>query len=139
MALAMNLHAIVSPAIAAVNPNVVGDLYVSTGAVSNADYTRTPQFIKYPNTVFQVQAVSGVGTDGPIIQHLDSLNIQGVLRSVWALGDIEAVKRPSMQGGDVIFILGQWFLNVQLVETWDTSGWCHFIAQLQDGKPKGVP
>lgn len=135
----MNLHAIVNGAISAINPNVIGTLYVSAGASINADYSTTPTFTAYPNTTFQVQAVSGVGTDGPILQHLDFMNIQGTLRSVWAFGDVEGLDRNAGKGGDVLFMLNQWWLVVQLVETWDTDGWCHFIVQLQNGKPAGIP
>lgn len=139
----MNLHAIVSPAIAAINPNTIGDLYVSTGAQAGNtanDYKPQPTFQKYPSVAFQVQAVSGVGTDGPILQHLDSLGIQGTLRSVWYNGNVEAVDRVLNKGGDVMFMLGQWWLCVQLVESWDQDGpWTHFIAQLQNGKPDGIP
>lgn len=139
----MNLHALVNPVIAVINPNTIGDLYVSTGpSASNSanGYKPQPTFKLFAGVSMQVQAVSGIGTDGPNIQHIDSLNLQGTLRSVWINQNVEAIDRNAGKGGDVVFMLNQWWIVPQLVESWDQDGpWTHFIVQLQNGKPDGIP
>ena len=64
-----------------VNPFVPVTLNQSNGYNTAGDGTRTPAFTTSPQSV-QVQALSA-----PEIQHLDGLNIQGVLRKAYLNGD----------------------------------------------------
>jgi hypothetical protein len=129
----MNLHAIVTPAISAVNPPIVGTLYVSTGASKGADYSRTPTWLAAPDTSFQVQALTAKD-----IEHLDSLNIQGVTRAVYMNGNVEGLDRPAGKGGDVLLFANRYWLVKAVLETWDTAGWCKVALALQNGKPDGI-
>ena len=54
----MNLHGIVAPAIAAVNPFVLATLKRSTGYTTADDGTRTPRYTDAPDISVQVQALS---------------------------------------------------------------------------------
>lgn len=124
----MNLHAVAGPAVAVVNPTILGTLKVSTGNTTNADFSRTPTYATYANIPMQVQALSGEE-----IRHVDALNIQGVVRSVWMNGNVEGLDRAAGKGGDLLVFNGQTWLVVAVSETWDASGWCHVIVKLQDG------
>lgn len=122
----MNLHAVVSGAIGAINPPVIGSVKVSTGVTTAGDGTQTPQYTTVNNVSMQVQALTAKE-----IEHLDSLNIQGVMRGVWMNGNIEGLNRNAGKGGDLLIFLGQTWLVVQVLETWDTDGWCHVAVALQ--------
>jgi hypothetical protein len=122
----MNLHAIVRGAIGAINPPFVGSVKVSTGSTVAADGTRTPTYQTFTNVTMDVQAL-----DAKEVQHLDSLNIQGVLRGVWLNGNIEGVNRVASKGGDLLVFGGRTWLVVHVFESWDTDGWCHVAVALQ--------
>lgn len=129
----MNLHAVVTGAISAVNPPFLGVLYVSTGSTKAADYTRYPTFTSFPKVGMQVQALTAKEID-----HLDSLNIQGILRGVYMNGNVEGLDRPAGKGGDVLMFKGQYWLVMTVLETWDTAGWCKVAVALQNGAPEGI-
>lgn len=135
----LNLRAIANAAIQGINPDIVGTVKRSAGYVTDADYLQVPQYTTFTGIRIQQQAVSGIGTDGPSLQHLDAMGIQGTLRSFWADMDIEAVNRTTTppKGGDLIVLpstpleAATTWLVVQIVEQWTQGGWCHFIGQLQ--------
>lgn len=129
----MNLHGIVSGIIGVVNPFVPVTLNQSSGYTTANDGKRTPTYTSSVQSA-QVQALSA-----PEIQHLDALNIQGVLRKAYLNGDWRGVYRPNNQGGD-LFVFGSaapvpaalqgttWKV-VQVFETW--PDWCALAIQLQ--------
>ncbi|MBR8475836.1 hypothetical protein [Burkholderia cenocepacia] len=129
----MNLHGIVSSAIGTVNPFVPVTLQQSTGYTTAADGDRTPTYSASPQSV-QVQALSAKE-----IQHLDGLNIQGVLRKAYLNGDWRGVYRATNQGGDLMqfaavagvpaSLQGTTWKVVQVFETW--PDWCALAIQLQ--------
>lgn len=128
----MNLHGIVSGVIGAVNPHVPATLQRSNGYATAPDGGRTPAYVTSPQTV-QVQALSAKE-----IQHLDGLNISGVLRKVYLNGDWRSLYRPGNQGGDrfqfgttgvPVNLQGTTWLVVQVLETW--PDWCSLAIQLQ--------
>lgn len=125
--------------IATVNPNILVTVRRNQGYTTSPDGTRIPTYTDVPNIVMNSQAISGgSGSDGPILQHLDGLGIQGTLRAFWVAFPVEAVNRTTNKGGDLILIPKtllmppSTYLAVQMVEAFDTSGWTHFIGQLQD-------
>ncbi|MEX3628093.1 MAG: hypothetical protein VB138_00145 [Burkholderia sp.] len=130
----MNLHGIVSGVIGTVNPFVPVTLQQSAGTYDTApDGTRTPHYSASPQSV-QVQALSAKE-----IQHLDGLNIQGVLRKAYLNGDWRGVYRTTNQGGDRMqfaavagvpaSLQGTTWKVVQVFETW--PDWCALAIQLQ--------
>ena len=126
----MNLHGIVRGAITSVNPDVPATLRRSTGTYTTApDGKRTPGYVDTAGVMVQVQGLSAKD-----IQHMDALNIQGVLRSVHLNGDWQGVVRPLGQGGDLFRFSNpagvmQWWLVVNVMETWPV--WCRVIVALQ--------
>jgi len=93
----MNLHGIVRPAINRVNPDIPATLLQSGGAYTTAaDGKRTPLFNVSTGSI-QVQGVSGKD-----LEHLSSLNIQGVVRLVFLHGNWCGVVRADQKGGDIL-------------------------------------
>lgn len=123
----MNLHQIVSPAIAAVNPFITGTLKQATGYTTSGDGTQVPTYATPVTVPLQVQALSGRD-----IEHLDNMNIQGVVRRIYLNGNVEGVNRKEMKGGDLITFNGQTWLVTIVFETWDADGWCSVGVTLQD-------
>lgn len=129
----MNLHGLVSGVVGTVNPFVPATLMRSTGYTTAADGKRTPTYSNSSQSV-QVQALSARE-----IQHLDGLNITGVLRKVFLNGDWRSVYRPGNGGGDKfqfassapvpVNLQGTTWLVVQVLETW--PDWCSLAIQLQ--------
>lgn len=125
----MNLHAIVSPYVAAVNPFIAASVMTSTGYTTSSDGTRVPTYSTTPDVLVQVQAL----TAGDLKQ-LDSLNIQNVTRKAWINGSVQGANRVTGQGGDLLVFNGQTFLVTLVFETWDSDGpWCSVGLTQQNG------
>jgi hypothetical protein len=129
----MRLRSLANGIIQPVNPNTAAQLMRSTGYTTASNGSRTPTYTTTAASV-QVQALSA-----PQLVHLDSLNIQGVLRNARLDGDWRGVYRPGSQGGDLIVfgstpdvrpdLRGTTWLVVQVMETW--ADWCSLAIQLQ--------
>jgi hypothetical protein len=130
----MNLRGIANSVTSAINPNTAAQLSRSTGYDTAPSGKRTPTYAAPVTAQVQVQALAA-----PQLQHLDSLNITGVLRSARLNGDWRSVYRPDSQGGDLIAFGGTpdvpvslqntTWLVVQVIETW--PDWCSLAIQLQ--------
>lgn len=119
----MNLRGIANRATRTVNPNMPGVFQVSTG------YTTLPSGKKVPsyNSVdVEVQFQDLSSTD---LRQVDSVNIQGILRSAYLNGNFNGVNRPEQKGGDILIVDGQQWLVVKVPELW--PDWCRLIVNLQ--------
>lgn len=121
----MNLHGIVRDAITTVNPDMIGQLGISTGYVTDNDGTQLPQYDWYDNQLLQVQPVAQKD-----LQHLDGLNIQGTMRSVHCYGQREGIARLRSKGGDLLRFGGSTWLIVSVAEQW--PDWAKVIVVEQD-------
>lgn len=125
----MNLHGIVRAAITTVNPDIDGTHIRSTGYTVGPGFKQIPTYASTPVRI-QVQ-----GVNGRDLAHMDSLNIQGVLRTVYMYGSTVGVVRPDGTGGDLINFPqapgreDQTWKVVNAKETW--PDWCCVIVQLQ--------
>lgn len=124
----MNLHGIVSPIIAAVNPMVPCSIKVSTGYTTNPDGSREPTYDTVSGTA-QVQALTYKD-----LHQVDGLNLNGAGRGIYFYGDIVGVLRTRNKGGDVVTLsdgpnVGNWLVS-QVLETW--SDWCKCVCVLQN-------
>ena len=127
----MNLHHIVRGAITSVNPDIRATLLRSNGYVTGGDGRQIPSFFTYSGKV-QVQAVTGKD-----LEHTNSLNIQGVLRTVYIYGNWAGVVRADQKGGDILKFpqvpgapVQDWRV-VMIKETW--PDWCAVVVALQNG------
>lgn len=96
----MNLHAVASGAIGAVNPNVTGTITPSTG-YTVVNFVQTPAYGTPVTALMQVQALTSRD-----LQQIESLNIQGNLRKVFLNGQWNGINRPQVKGGDLLSVLG---------------------------------
>lgn len=126
----MNLRGIVNGAIQGINSDSVVTWVQNSGYTTSADGTQIPGQTSTPVSA-NVQALSG--TD---LRHVDGLNMQGVMRSVYLYGDVEGIVRANGKGGDLLqfpLVPGgtvQDWLVTQVMETWST--WCRVIVTLQN-------
>ena len=130
----MNLHAIVGPIVAAINPTQTVSIRISTGFATNADGSRSPTYAPAYSAPAQVQAMSSRD-----LRQVEGLNLQGSMSAIYLFGDIEGIVRPLLKGGDLITLAdGSVYLVVVALENWGASGspgeqWSKVAAQLQNG------
>lgn len=125
----MDVRAIVNPYTRMTNYNQQIQWIQSTGYVTNDAGKRTPTTITL-TVQAQVQALSG--TD---LKHIDGLNIQGVMRSVYMWDYPSGVLRANSLGGDILRFpllpggeVKDWLVTTTL-ENWQT--WSKVIVVLQ--------
>jgi len=92
-----------------------------------------PGFTHYANQALQVQAMS-YGA----LQRSEALNIQGVKRQVYFNGNLRGLERLAGAGGDILGFNGSYWLVVDVLERWDTSGWCKVLVVQQVDPPENV-
>lgn len=126
----MNLHGIARGAIESVNPDIPAVLKRSTGEYDTApDGGRTPKYVTCTGNI-QVQ-----GVNGRDLEHVNNLNIQGVLRTVFLSCHAFGVVRTSQKGGDLLYFAepyggqAQEWRVVHVAETWPE--WSKVIVCLQ--------
>jgi hypothetical protein len=125
----MNLHSIVRGAITAVNPDIEASLLRSDGFTTMPGGKQVPKFLNFTGMI-QVQGVSAKD-----LEHIDFLNVQGVLRAVYLRGNWAGVVRADQKGGDIMKFpqvpgapVQDWRV-VSIKETW--PDWCSVIVNLQ--------
>lgn len=66
------------------------------------------------------------------LMQIDGLNLQGTRRKIYFYGQIDAIVRPTKQGGDLVTTPdGNVWLVALVSEQW--QNWCAVIATLQNG------
>jgi hypothetical protein len=120
----MDLHGIVAPIIAVINPMVTAEWRQSAGAVTGASGARVPSYA--PPVLLQVQVQALSGKD---LQQMDMLNIQGVSNAIYVPLQAEGVMRPYMRGGDLLVIAGEVWLVVTVLERW--PDWSKVAVSMQ--------
>lgn len=124
----LNLHALVAPAIALVNPPVPAQLFNNVGYDTSPAGHRAPVYGDPVTITPQVQAL-----DGAELELVEGLGIAGVKRLVFVQAVLTAADRANRAGGDLI-AFGEgpgvpptlqnttWLVTV-ILETWDNPGW----------------
>jgi len=126
----MNLRLLANRLTQVTNPNIQINWVQSNGYTTNDAGKRTPKTITLTIDA-QVQALSA--TD---LKHIDGLNINGVMRSVYLYGNAAGVVRADQIGGDILVFpeapncCNKNWLITQVMETW--PDWCHVIVTLQE-------
>ena len=119
----MNLRGIANRATRAINPNVPGVFQVSTGYAIASSGKKVPS---YSSVDVEVQFQELSSTD---LRQIDSVNMQGILKSAYLNGNFNGVNRPEQKGGDILNVDGQQWLVVKVPELW--PDWCRVIVNLQ--------
>lgn len=124
----MNLHNIVGPIVAAVNPFTKATLQISTGYTTAADGTQVPAYAPAIAVTVQRQALQY----NDLVQ-IQGLNIQGEKAAFYVSGNWQGVVRPDRKGGDILTLAdGTVWLVVQVLENWSsTDGWAKVAAVRQ--------
>lgn len=123
----MNLHGIVGPVIAAVNPMRTATIQRSTGYTTNADGRRVPSYAPAQTVTVQVQELSSKD-----LQMTEGINIQGETKKIYMNGDWNGVVRSDGRGGDLITIGRRVYLVSKVLENWEgRRGWTAVMATLQ--------
>lgn len=124
----MNLHAIVAPVIASVNPMITAVWKKNDGYTTSDSGKRSPTYASDVTLQLQLQSLSARD-----LQHLDGLNIQNVTRKAWVYGSAQGVNRVEVKGGDLFVFNNQtWLVNV-VFEVWDQDGpWSSVGLTLQN-------
>ena len=123
----MNLHGIVGPCVAAVNPWVTVMIQASAGYTTAADGKRTPLYAPAVPVLAQMQSLQF----RDLVQ-LDGLNLQGERRALYLNGNWQGVLRPEVKGGDLVTLPrgpddpqgSLWLVALVLENWWLTDGWC---------------
>ena len=121
----MNLHAIVSGAIGAINPPTACLFRASAGYDIAPDRSQVPRYVDFPDVMCQVQTLSN--TD---LRKMDALNIQGIGNKIYLNGDANGVNRGEIKGGDLfIFPNGSVWLVTVVLENWPDWTACAVTQQ----------
>jgi hypothetical protein len=126
----MNLHSIVGPIVAAVNPWVTAFIQPSQGYATNGDGSRVPAYGDAIAVQVQMQPLQY----NDLIQ-VSGLNLQGERKAMYANGEWDAVVRSTQEGGDLVTLPdGSVWLLVFQFEDWSmTGGWTKFCVTKQNG------
>jgi hypothetical protein len=129
------LHAAVRSVIPAINPDVAGWWYRSSGSVQDPTTTRQVPTFQAPVSVqLQVQPPSAKD-----LRFAEFLQLQGVIRTVFMFSDPQGTVRVSQTGNDLL-LFPQWagtpndtWLVARPDEGWnvDSGGWTKLFAVLQ--------
>lgn len=131
----MNLHALAIGPVSVVNPQQTASVQFSTGAVGpTPDGRLLPAYSAPVLLQAQVQALSGRD-----LRQVDSLNLQGTLKTIYFFGLVDAIERFSAKGGDLVTFpdpvaglpAGTVWLTTLVPEAW--PDWCHTVCTLQNG------
>lgn len=131
----MNLHAIVRNAITTVNPDIIAQFQLSIGNTVDESGNLAPNYADAVPVKIQVQPMSRGD-----LKQVETLNIQGVFRTVFMYGNAQGIVRPNQSGGDLLTFpqfKGQQpapWLVVAVDGPWDVDqgGWTKVIVCLQE-------
>lgn len=131
--MSLNLHSAVRGPVQAVNADTWITYLQSVGNTPNSSGKQVPSYAAPITVRAQIQPPSG--TD---LKHLEFLNVQGLIRTVFMYSDPQAVVRVAARGGDLLVFppfRGQppanWLVR-EVAETWNVErGWTKLYAVLQ--------
>ncbi len=136
--MSLNLHNAVRGMIQAVNADISATYLQSTGYTLNASGQQVATYAQAQTVQIQVQPPSGRD-----LQHMEFLNLQGVVRTVFLYSNPQAVDRINVQGGDLLQFpqfhgepVDNWLVTY-VDQTWDVglTGWTKLIVTLQTDRP----
>ena len=123
----MNLRSIANGLTQAINPNKIAIGRRFQGVTVGAGRIESPSY--YPDEKITVQLQPLSYGD---IKHMDGMNIQGIVKSLYInSASYYAVDRKMTKGGDLFIIDGSTWLLVDMIEQWSESGWTRVIINLR--------
>ena len=121
----MELQGIANSVAEVVNPNTAITIQPSSGYTIGSGLKQVPSYGASVSGFGQLQEITSME-----LKHLDGLNIQGDIQTVYVKGQLSAVLRPTGQGGDLITIGSQTWLNVKTLEQWPYWAKAAIVRQL---------
>lgn len=124
----MNLHAVASPIISAVNPMMSAQLFFSTGDTPDVNFKRVPSYAAAQGVTAQVQPLTYSD-----LRQLDGVNLGGQAKAMYLSGTLQSVVRANQKGGDLVTLEdGTDWLTVQVLEDYSsTAGWVKVAVKRQ--------
>ena len=122
----MNLRGLANGLTSQVNPNTAATYRASAGYTTEPSGKRVPAFAADVGVTVQEQALTGKD-----LMQIAGLNLQGELKAIYVTGDWRGVSRPDVKGGDIVQTPRGTWLVAQVLENWDTAGWCKVVAVRQ--------
>jgi hypothetical protein len=119
----LSLHGIATGALGGLFPMKIAHIKKSAGAITNPDYSRTPQYVEYDELV-RIASLSMKE-----LEHMYSQNIQGIMQKVFLDGYWEGVDRKKGKGGDLITIDGDTWEIVEVLAAYPS--WSAVVTQKQ--------
>lgn len=125
----MNVRGIANQYTQVINKNQKINWIQSNGYVTDNAGKRTPKTLTLTVDA-QVQSLGATA-----LQHVDGLNMTGIMRSVYMYGNAAGAVRADQIGGDILvfpevpFGTNKKWLITHVLETWPT--WCNVIVTLQ--------
>jgi hypothetical protein len=132
-----NLHGIALGLVTAVNPLTPATVAFSTGNTINVDGSVTPSYSPPVNVLVQMQSLTYND-----LRQVEGLNLTGTRRALYVFNDLQGTVRATMQGGDLITIVGPcggfpagtvWLVAMALESWGNPAAWAKAAVTLQDG------
>ncbi|CAK8737719.1 hypothetical protein SODG_005950 [Sodalis praecaptivus] len=121
----MNLHKLASRAIGRVNPLIEARVRRASGWTASPGARQKPQYQPDQRVSIQFQPLSSDD-----LQHVDGLNLQGIVKSIYVDGNFYGAVRREQIGGDLFLVNGETWLVEQAIELW--PDWCRLLVRRQD-------
>lgn len=121
----MDLNSIANLTAEVVNPNVAVTVQASTGYTIGAGLKQVPSYAAAVSGYAQLQEITSME-----LKHLEGMNIQGDIQTIYIRGTLSAALRPTGQGGDLVTIGSQTWLNVKTLEQWPLWAKAAIVRQL---------
>jgi len=110
----MDLRSLANRSTAAINPNEIVSVLISTGFTVGAGQKQIPTYATPVVGPAQIQAL-----DDLELRLLEGLNLQGYVKAIFFRGVLAGVIRPTGQGGDLVKTAnGDTWLVVKILEGW---------------------
>lgn len=126
----VNVRALANRATSGINPNIAAQLKSYAGKSTPVTGKQEPLYAAVVPIIVQAQALGKKE-----IEHLDSMNISGADRAVYANQQLAAVDRVTQSGGDLLRFENAVWLVVAVLEGWTTAGWGKVALQRQVDNP----
>lgn len=109
----MDLNTVANTVAEVINPNTAVSIQASTGYTIGAGLKQVPAYAAAVSGYAQIQEMNSFD-----LKKMDGLNIQGDIKTLYIRGTLSAVLRPTGQGGDLVTIGSDVWLNVKTLEQW---------------------
>jgi hypothetical protein len=109
----MSLRSLINASTRFINPNISAIIKQNAGYSTDSNGKRTPLYCTGFPIQIQVQSLNQKE-----IEHINYLNLQGIIRGVYLDGNWKGIVRADKTGGDILIFSGYTWLVVEVLEAW---------------------